>query len=68
MCKKYYKQYQYYSFYQKITDTSKIIINIFTDSKTRYINISEINMNGKLTDAECDFLAMEKINAIESLV
>ena len=67
MEKKYHKNYQYYSFYQKITDTTKIIINVFMDSRTRYINISEININGKLTDAEIDLLAMEKINAIESL-
>lgn len=65
MEKKFYKNYQYYAFYQRITHTTKIIINVFLDS-ARYINISEINVNGTATESEIDFLAIDKINEIES--
>lgn len=66
MEKKFYKNYQYYAFYQRITRTTKIIINIFLDSVSGYINISEINVNGTATESEIDFLAIDKINEIES--
>lgn len=62
---KFYKNYQYYAFYQRITHTTKIIINVFLDSVSRYINISEINVNGTATEPEIDFLAIDKINDIE---
>ena len=64
MEKKYYKNYQYYAFHQKITDVTKIIINAFVDARSGYVHIAEINMPGKLTEAEIDFLAMDKIHEI----
>lgn len=64
MEKKYYKNYQYYAFYQKITDVTKIIINAFIDARSGYVHITEINMPGSLTEAEADFLVMDKIHEI----
>lgn len=67
--KKYYKCYQYYSFYQKFTDKTKIIINIKLDNCVRssFTNISEIPLDGEFTEPEIDLLAMAKINDIEKL-
>jgi hypothetical protein len=67
MEKKYYKNYRYHAFYQRITNTTKICISILIDNRTGYTGIAEINTNGKLTDTEIDFLAMNKIHEIESL-
>jgi hypothetical protein len=67
--KKYYKGYQYYSFYQKFTNKTKIIINIKLDNcvGSPYTNISEISLDGEFTEPEIDFLAMAEINDIEKL-
>lgn len=65
---KYYKNYRYHAFYQRITNTTKICIYVLIDNRTGYAGIAEINTTGKLTDVEIDFLAMDKIHAIESIV
>jgi hypothetical protein len=67
MEKKYYKNYQYYAFYQNITGVTKIIINSFVDARSGYISIAEISMPGELSEAGVDFLAMDKIHEIEEL-
>ena len=67
--KKYYKGYQYYSFYQKFTNKTKIIINIKLDNcvGSPYTNISEISLDGEFTEPEIDLLALAEINDIEKL-
>lgn len=68
MNKKYYGNYLYYAFYQKIFNTTKIVIKVKIDNKTRYGGISEINEIGNLSEKEIDCLAIRKIKEIESYV
>lgn len=62
---RYYKNFQYHAFHERTTDTTKIIINILIDNRTGYANIAEIRQPGTLTEAEIEFLAMDKIHEIE---
>ena len=66
MNKKYYGNYLYYGFYQKIFNTTKIVIKCKIDNKTGYVGISEIDDIGKLSENEIDCLAIRKIKEIES--
>lgn len=68
MEKKYYKNYRYYGFYQKIFDSTKVIIEVKIDNATGYIGMSEMNGIGKLTEKEIELLAIKRIKEIESYV
>lgn len=62
----YYKNYRYRSFYQKIFNTSKIVIQCKIPIN-QWIEISEIDEIGNISKEVASILAIRKIEEIESL-
>lgn len=60
-------RYRWRSFYVKLTNTTKLLIDGFLDERSGYMNMSEINFDGKIDDE--DFIrgiAELKVDEIES--
>lgn len=57
--------YSFYGFYQKYTNTTKIIIRCLIDKE--YISMSEIQDTGRLSQSEIIQMALAKIEKIEAL-
>ncbi len=62
---KYYKGYRYCSFYQKIFCNTKIIIQCKLPVN-HWVEISELEGIGNLSEKEIDFMATNKIEEIEA--
>lgn len=62
-------QYRYRSFYVKLMNVTKILIDVFVDVRSGFINIAEINIEGRVWDEDIIRGAAEmKAKEIENLI
>lgn len=62
-------QYRYRSFYVKLMNVTKILIDVFVDVRSGFINIAEINIEGRVEDEDIIRGAAEmKAKEIENLI
>lgn len=62
-------QYRYRSFYVKLMNVTKILIDVFVDVRSGFINIAEINIEGRVEDEDIIRGAAEmKAKEIENMI
>lgn len=62
-------QYRYRSFYVKLMNVTKILIDVFVDVRSGFINMAEINIEGRVEDEDIIRGAAEmKAKEIENLI
>lgn len=64
-----HNQYRYRSFYVKLMNVTKILIDVFVDVRSGFINMAEINIEGRVEDEDIIRGAAEmKAKEIENLI
>lgn len=62
-------QYRYRSFYVKLMNVTKILIDVFVDVRSGFINMAEINIEGRVEDEDIIRGAAEmKTKEIENMI
>lgn len=62
-------QYRYRSFYVKLMNVTKILIDVFVDARSGFINMAEINIEGRVEDEDIIRGAAEmKAKEIENMI